>query len=527
MLPLFVTVMCIAFGDASFLMAEVAVEAPGDGASEGSEGLQTNMNGQDGSVSNIKNSGEGADIIEEDIDDQIAKFRSDFFPLDSIIRKAARTKMVNGYEVKHYNVDANRISCETNAEHVENVSKKRIVLPVESTDSDIFQMYDTINVSGVAGYEADGTTESQGSELMLYVVGTDDSTGNPIVIAVNGKKASKDDTQTYVPSIPEGTLLVRMSNAGSESQLFCPPSNKVPVPMMVYLQKRMSNTKFTSFFSKVNKKVAWDKEDVEEAAVWEFRRTCEISYLKGAKGKVLIKDSSMPNRGSEYVYFSGGILPDIKKSYEYTKGNFKFDDFIGITKMAFTGHNGSKNAFVGVGRDLLEDMLRVDLHLIREITVSTQTRWGVKFTAFDSSFGTLNVVHMPILDEIGMADQAICLDLDMLVRFKLEEKSKRLDLSVNGEDAERNVTIMSDAPALKGFNHMLIKPNGAVSSAYAAGRVKVTSSDTLPASGNTEGDIIHLTTDVEATSTNDAFKAGQLVQWNGVKWVSYTGEVYV
>ena len=39
----------------------------------------------------------------------------------------------------------------------------------------------------------------------------------------------------------------------------------------------------------------------------------------------------------------------IKKHYEYTKGKFSFADFIGITKMKFTGNNGSKEAFVGVG----------------------------------------------------------------------------------------------------------------------------------------------------------------------------------
>ena len=75
---------------------------------------------------------------------------------------------------------------------------------------------------------------------------------------------------------------------------------------------------------------------------------------------------------------------------------------------------------------------------------------------------------------------------------------------------------------------MLIKPSGALGASYASsGMVKVTSSDTLPASGNTEGDVIHLTVDVEATSTNDALSAGMLAQWNGTKWVKYDGDIYV
>ena len=101
------------FGDVSLLMAEATVVAPGPAASEGSEGLNTQMNGQDGSVTTIQNGGETAEIIEEDIDDDIAKFRSDYFVVDTIARKAARRRTAKNYVVKHFNVDASRITCDT------------------------------------------------------------------------------------------------------------------------------------------------------------------------------------------------------------------------------------------------------------------------------------------------------------------------------------------------------------------------------------------------------------------------------
>lgn len=525
----FVVVMVLAaIGDTSLLMAEATVVAPGPTASEGSEGLNTQMNGQESSVTAIQTGGETAEIVEEDIDEDIAKFRSDYFVVDTIARKAARRRMVKNYVVKHFNVDASRITCDTSEEYTENVSKKRITLPVLESNASIFQVYDTINVRGVNGYAEDGVTPTPGIDLMLYVVGEDTNTGLPVVIAINGKKNSPEDQECYVPSIPNGTHLYCMSNAGSESQLFCPPANKAPVPREIYLQKRMSNTKFTSYFDLVKKKVAWDKEDIMEDALWEFRRKCEASYLFGVKGKVLMKDSQNPTRGAEYTYFSGGIVQDIKKVYEYTPGAFKFNDFIGITKMMFTGNNGSREAFVGVGKDLLEDMMKVDLHMVKDINVRSREKWGIKFNCFESSFGVLNVVHLPILNEYGMSDTAICLDLDMLVRYKMEEKSKSLDLSVNGEDAQRNVTIMSDALALRGYSHMLIKPSAASGiSAFSNDMMKVTTSDTLPASGNSEGDVIHLTVSVEESVTNDALSAGDLAQWNGTKWVKCEGDIYV
>ena len=123
----------------------------------------------------------------------------------------------------------------------------------------------------------------------------------------------------------------------------------------------MSNTKFTTYFDMVKKKISWEKADIIEAALWEFRRKCEISYLKGAKRCILQRDSQNPTRGAENVYFSEGIVWSINKSYEYNVAQFLMDDFLAITKMAFTGHNGSKNAIVLCGKNLLERMLKIDV----------------------------------------------------------------------------------------------------------------------------------------------------------------------
>ena len=526
LLPLFLALIGIMLGDYSMLMAEVTVAAPGAGATPGTDGLNTQMDGQGTSVSAIENSGEGSEVIENDLDTEISKFRTDFFPLDTIMRRAVRTVNVSNYKVDAFNIDAQRIKAQTTTQHTESVSKKRITLPIEDTDATVFQVYDTINVSGVHGYEEDGVTEKPSEELMLYVVDVDGSSNLPIVIAINGKKQTPSDVECYIPTIPEGTMLYNMGNAGSESQLYCPPSNKVPVPKTVYLQKRMSNTKFTTYFDMVKKKISWEKADIIEAALWEFRRKCEISYLKGAKRCILQRDSQNPTRGAENVYFSEGIVWSIKKSYEYNVAQFLMDDFLAITKMAFTGHNGSKNAIVLCGKNLLERMLKIDVKRYSGIAMQTTTKWGIKLSAYESSFGNLNIVHMPILDEIGMEDMGMVLDLDMLSRFKLEEKSKKLDQSVNGEDAERNVTIMTDAPVLKGFNHMLIVPSSVHSPGYSAGTIKVASAATLP-DNPSEGDCVYLTASVGQTETNDAFVAGQIAQWNGVKWVKYEGDMYV
>ena len=83
-LSLVLMILGIAFGDASVLMAEGVTVAPpapeGGTATEGHEGLQTQLGGQDTSVTTLERGGETGDIIAEDIDEDIAKFRPDFFP---------------------------------------------------------------------------------------------------------------------------------------------------------------------------------------------------------------------------------------------------------------------------------------------------------------------------------------------------------------------------------------------------------------------------------------------------------------
>lgn len=523
----------IALGAPSILMADGVTVAPaapeGGTAAKGSDGLSTQLNGQDGSATALERGGETGDIIAEDIDEDIAKFRPDFFPVDTIARKAARKKRKNNYVVKHYNIDASRISCLTSEEHTEADSKKRITLPIDTADGSVFNVYDTINVRGVNGYMSDGTTETLGIDLMLYVVALDGTSGLPVVMAINGKKKNPTDVECYVPSIPEGTTLYCMAKAGSESQLFCPPTNQAPTPKEVYMQRKMSNTKFTEYFENVKKKVAWDKEDVMENDLWEFRRKCEVSYLLGVKGKIAVKDAQYPNRGIENVCFQEGIMWSIKKHYEYVKGGFSFSDFIGITKMKFTGNNGSKEAFVGVGKDLLEEMMKVDYKLMKDINVKSREKWGIKFQAFESSFGTMNVVHLPILDEVGLPDIGICLDLDMLVLYFMGEDHRSINMETQGEAAERNVTIQTDCLTLKGYSHLLIKPNtsGFNDAQPDLVKAKTNAESTLPSEGNKEGDILYLSQDVTGTDTNDELKAGMLVQWNGTKWEKYDGDVYV
>lgn len=519
-------VVCVITGDASVLIAEgpgVVEPTEGGTATEGSEGLQTQMQDQTASVTNIENAGPASDIIEESIDKKVSLFRSEYFPLDTLARQAAYTMESKNMEVKHFHVDSSRVTATTNDEVTEATSTKVTELPVAADDYSLFPKYSTIDVRGINGYAQDGTTATEGKDLMLMVVGKA-ATGCPMVMCLNGKKEHPEDTACYFPAIASGTHLYRLASACSESQLFVPPATTSPVSETVYMQKKIKNFKFTDYFNNIEKKVTWEKQNIMEQGLWEFRRECEATYLLGRKSKFMFDDPERQSAGPELVYTQEGILWQIKKSYEYTAHQFTFEDFIAISKMKFTGNNGSKTAFFGVGKDLLEDMLNIDYTKHKELTVNSIEKWGIKFNSFVSPFGTFNVVHMPILDDYDLSSVGILLDVDYLVRYYYKPTEEReFDLGVLGEDAKRNVTIQNDCLTLKGYSHMIVKPSDVTLFSgldFENGMTTATKSATIPADPK-EGDVVYLTADA------GEFKKGDLIQYNGSSWAAYTGNVYV
>jgi hypothetical protein len=452
-------VIGIMAGGGGMLYAEVATGAPGVLGKSDDAGLQTRLTGNTGSVTTLENAGEGAAIILPEVDKEIGIFHPEFAPLESIIRLAVTRRMAGNYEVRHYQIGTGRGKAVTTAAYTGSSSNKRATLNISADDADIFQQYSTISVKGVSGYDNSGMAAT-GIDLMLYVVGVNSTSGLPIVLAVNGKKASASDKDTYVPSIAAGSELYLMQNAGSESQLFVPPSNYTPVPTTKYMQRQIVNTKFTEYFKNVKRDVPYDERDIIEQALYEFKYNTEKSYLFGVQNKIVsMTDTNAPNRGAENVYFMGGIYWDIKKFYEYTPGAFTYNNLLGITKMQFVGHNGSKQAFFGVGSDLAEEIHTIDYSIYKDLTIESKKQWGIEMRSYHSIFGTLNLVRLPILDDMGRGGEGIVLDLDHLVRYVMrDEKSQKVDLAVVGEEAERNVTTIIDCPALKGFDHMIVRP---------------------------------------------------------------------
>lgn len=119
-----------------------------------------------------------------------------------LMLKAKKVK-VSSPEVDHYMIDEPRSSVTTTTA-VATSTQQQFILPLPANDASLPRPWGTLLVKGVDGYLEDGKTVTPGKDLMLFVVGHDTASGNPIVRAVNGPKPlPMTSSARHPPFLPE------------------------------------------------------------------------------------------------------------------------------------------------------------------------------------------------------------------------------------------------------------------------------------------------------------------------------------
>lgn len=500
------------------LMADVTVVDPGTPkAQPGQTGAETQVPGAATTVSNVREA--GGDLIQPEIDEDIVKIASDESVIDTIKRRCKRQVQVKSFIVDHYRIDEQRSKCTTNAQYDKVDTTKQAELKVTAEDGAIFNEYYTILAKGVNGYTEDGQTETPGIDLMLYVVGKN-SSGIPIVRAVNGPKKNKTDAYPYLPAIPSGTELILLSSAAYETQKYIAPNTVVPVPEEMYLQKQLCNSIVSDYFEAQRKRVPFGEATIAEAILRQFRlQSCRTAWV-GQKGHIKVKAMD-PSMGEQDVFMSMGIRWQMKRSYELS-GKITLNDLIDLAMVKFTGYDCSKTALWLVGKQLLADIQKIDLTLHKDISMADSEVFGIKCTKIKTVFGDINLVHDPTLDRLGYEKSGALIDEKDLVRYWMKNEEKDSE-EVTGEEAKRDIVMTIDCLCLKGYSHIWVNGEGVESGLT----IKVMKQATLPEDPQTDT-IVILTAEVVASEITgqQTFKASDIVVFNGEKWVKYNGEIY-
>ncbi len=507
--------------EGGLMLATVNVIAPGTPrASRGIAGLPSHGYGDATTVSNASELGN--DFLEPDFDEDIVKIASDESVIDTIKRRVDRQVAVNSFEVNHYMIDEKRSKAYTN-QTCSGAGSARGEIPFSTVgERKIFQEYFTAICKGVNGYDPTGQIELPGVDLMIFFVGKNPTTEAPIAMAVNGPKINPTDDYCVLPEIPAGTEVILLSSAAYETQKFIAPSTVVPVPERVYLQKQLCNNIVSDYFKAQRKKVEFGEAQIAEAVVRQFRlESCRTAWVgQPGKFKVQAMDASM---GYQWDYFSKGLRWQFKRQYDLSS-TITFADLINLSMVKFTGYNCSKKAVWLLGRQLLNDIQKIDITLHKNISMSGSSVFGLKCTRIQTVFGEINLVHDPTLDALGYSNCGGLIDENGLVRYFMKNEDTKTE-NVDGEEAKRQVVMTIDCLCLKGYSHIWV--NGSAEKSDIPGASHVTSSATLPESPNAN-DVVVLTADVNHSVNGVSqlwFPAGSVVTYNGNTWVEYTGEI--
>jgi hypothetical protein len=350
------------------------------------------------------------DLLVETIEREVTKIRPHEVVLDTISRHVTKSEHTNNQVVKYYSIDVIELS--TTVSTAITNSNTGYQVELNTADNRIFARDQTILVKGVSGYKEDGVTVDPNEELMLYVVGRS-ANGRPNVVAVNGQISSG---VMVIPPIAVGTEVIRAGRAGSESQIQTDAYSGIPTPSTQYMQKFMAQIEQTTFFKMSDKEADWTFSDLEEDAIFDMKRTMNLSFWYGKK-RVLVVQNSRANRPEE-TYFTGGIWNLAGKEYSFGGLPVDENNIVGMMKAAFVGNATSKKKIFIVGSELLEKFEQIDYKKV--VYVGTrQQAYGLEFTSIVSKFGTLLVVHDQTLNELGWSNNGFILDADYLKKWSM------------------------------------------------------------------------------------------------------------
>lgn len=462
-------------------------------------------------------------LEDQEREDKITQIRPYKVPFLRILSRVAKTQSVTNYSIMHARVGGETLDGIVTT----NIAAGATVKLTKNNFSGnllVFRKYDRLVIPTMGGYKPGSQTEHNGEFLTLEVIERD-KTGVTLVsingpAAVAGEVGDEYDYQT-VPAIPAGTYILGTWNAMSESQLLVTPDNYQPREREVYLQKHGWNVVFTEEFEVAKKKYPVKVANLLEDASIKDDMRVERGYWFGAKAK----RKRMNEDGSvEDVFSSEGIMTQIPNHYAI--GNeYTLSDLIALSKLQFTDFATSNRAFAFCGKNAIERLENINPGVNRQIHMTVESEYDLTFKKFKDTFGEINFIWDQTLDFMGMQDYMFILDMDNAVHYiKESTRSRTNDMSKGAGDirlAKTHWEYDTDAVALKGYNSIMVGPEGGIFNLMGQGVINyIVSANVLPATP-AKNMKIALTSDYEVGGTS--YEKGKVYIYDGDSWEEYTG----
>lgn len=360
--------------------------------------------GEPATIDNVEEASEG--LLRSAVDKRVVKIRPSSTPLDQISRWGG-SRLIDSMKAEYYAVD-NKPFNDTVSEASQGGEG---VQQLKVGNRSIFSASDTILLPTVEVTDRKGKT---GRGLVLYVIGNERD--GLSVLPVNNFNG---DTET-LPSIPQGTKVVRMGRAAAELDVQTDQYEALPTKDYNYCQIFKTQIEQSTLMRLSNKEVKWSLSDMEESAIVDMRLAMEKSFLFGQRARIENPDKNEP------VYLTGGIWNQAGKDVSYSSMNN--DTLVDICREAFTGCGGSSRKVLIGGSGLIAQLNKQQFS---RMAVGTQSKvcWGIDFTEIVTHFGSLYVAMSEIFDQCNHEYDGMILDPEYIVKYShIPFTAEQLDL---------------------------------------------------------------------------------------------------
>lgn len=371
------------------------------------------------------------DYYQKQINKRICEMKLESCPIDQILRSASRMNHSISIVVKYYQIGQRPIK--STLQTAVTATTDGAAHAIVPTNKSSFDSMDTILFPEIMGYKEDGTTRETTKPLMVRVVSQDTSL-NPVVIALNGKKNDTQGNRWDLPDIPQGALMLRLGRAAGETDVETASYYQLPEASEQYCQRFIMQAEESIIERMSAKVVDWDFSKQERVAMDDMRGGMERSGLFGIKSK-----SRYGKNGN--VYTTGGIYWEAGKDLQLGSWVPKLEkDEDGNEKQVTTTVGGTEkkvweyqisekqltqfvnSAIQDAGNGSRTKLLFVDnliysalsnLKSKRRVIMQTEANyrnWGLDFESFTSMGTKVMIYRHDAFNYMGMSGCAFLLD---------------------------------------------------------------------------------------------------------------------
>lgn len=357
-------------------------------------------------------------------------------PIDQILRNASFNKS-DSITVKFYSVGQRPLKAVVKTQFTEMTSATPQAIELENNA--VLGAMDTclcLDKDGdfIPGYIPGTTNVDNTRPLQIRVNAIDQGTNKPLIYATNGKKDTSTGKPFIIPTLPKGTILVRMGRAAAEKDVQTGQYYVLPEPEEQYCQRFIMQVEQTIYDRFSAKEVDWSFTRVERMAMEDMRIGMEASGLFGVKSKHAIN-----NQGN--IYMCEGIWYRAGKDIELGRWKVKYDeggqpmddgtnliqeyeiteaDLVDLVDQIIDGAgNGSRTKLVFVDKVLYAALCKIKT--VNRVRIFEPEKnfngWGLDFQSFESMGTKLLFYRHDLFNAWGFNGKAFCLDPEYLDKW--------------------------------------------------------------------------------------------------------------